>query len=309
MEIFSWQKFKTAHFLVCLFGTIGLTTYSISRYLENGNLTLMQTTKFHSSKEAIYPSFSICILPPFLENKFDIYDTPDINMTSYIQFLQGKLWDERMLEVDYDNVTISLSDNLLDSEFMTHDRKLSTWHPFHYVSFRSSRRKCFTINAPFTDQKPIKGLSLFIKNDIFPSGERESYNLYTYLHFPGQRFTSYYTIRYDWPKRTNNSSKNYAMLFDIKNIDVVTQRNTRHEPCHSNWQNFDQHLMDDIMLDVGCHPPHRNSTYNIPLCTNLTQMKQVDMQPSTSKVDSYDPPCKFILRLDYVYKETDLDYR
>ena len=124
----------------------------------------MQTTKFHSSKEAIYPSFSICILPPFLENKFKIYDTPDVNMTSYIQFLQGKLWDERMLEVDYDNVTISLSDNLLDSEFMTHDRKMSTWYPFHYVSFRSSRRKCFTINAPFTDQKPIKGLSLFIKN-------------------------------------------------------------------------------------------------------------------------------------------------
>ena len=309
MEIFSWDRFKRIYLLVCSLLTNILITYSILRYLENGNLTLMQTTKFHSSMDAIYPSFSLCILPPFLDERFENYNDSSINMTSYIQFLQGKIWDDRMLKVDYDDVTVSLSNNLLDSEFMSHDRKMLTWNPFHYVSFRSSLRKCFTVNAPFTEQKPIWGLSLYIKNSIFPSGKREPYNLYTYLHFPGQRFSSYYTIQYDWAPRTINDSQNFAMLYEIKNIEVDTYRNTRQEPCDSEWQNFDQHLMDDIMLEAGCHPPHRNSTHNIPICSNSSQMKKVDRQPSTTKVDSYAPPCKSILRLDYDYKETDLESR
>ena len=151
-------------------------------------------------------------------------------------------------------------------------------------------------------------MSLYIKNDIFPSGNRNPNNLYTYLHLPGQRFTSYYTVKYGLPKR-NKNSQNYAMLYEIRNIEVATLRNTQQEPCYSDWKHFDQYLMDDIMLDAGCHPPHRNSTYNIQLCSNKTQMKQIDRQPSTSKVDSYDPPCKSILQLDYEYEETNFEDR
>ena len=58
--------------------------------------------------DAIYPSFSFCFVPPFLENAFEIYED-GINITTYSKFLHGELWDERMLAVDYDNVSLLMS--------------------------------------------------------------------------------------------------------------------------------------------------------------------------------------------------------
>ena len=108
------KKCKQEDFF-CLIATIGLSIYSIYRYALNEDNTVVKVTKYLSSKDAIYPSISFCILPPFLRDRFEVYGDSGVNMTSYINFLEGKLWDERMLMVDYDNVTVSLSDNLISA--------------------------------------------------------------------------------------------------------------------------------------------------------------------------------------------------
>ena len=312
MDILSWKKLEYVHFLFCVFATFGLSFYSFSRYLENGDLTVTKVSRFHNNRDAIYPSFSFCLIPPFQEEKFEIYSHHDLNVSSYQKFLQGELWDERMLDISYDNVTVSLSDNLLVAAYGTHDRNrfgnYSLWEPSHYVSYRSSIRKCFTINAPFLDRVQIEWLTVYIKNDIFPEQQRYPKKFLTYLGFPGQRLAALYTEKYDWIMRSNRNVK-YKMKFVIKNINVITQRNTKQEPCFEDWLNYDQFLMDEMMLEIGCHPPHRISTYKLPLCSSATQMKKLDQLPSVAKVDSYRPPCKSIYQLDYVYEEIDLEER
>ena len=109
MEILSWQRINNIFHLLCIAATASLTIYCMCLYYRNEDVSVVQFTKFYSSKEAPYPSFSFCILQPFLEKKFDMYGG-EINMTTYIKFLEGKLWDERMLDVEYDNVTVSLKD-------------------------------------------------------------------------------------------------------------------------------------------------------------------------------------------------------
>ena len=176
---------KNIYILICLFVTIGLSIYSIYRYIKNEDTTLVQITKFLSSKDAIYPSLSLCILPPFLEKNFEEYHNDEINISSYTRFLNGEIWDKQMLRVDYDDVSVSLTDTIINASYITYSSDNFIWDPVHYVSFRSSERKCFTINSPILNTDLLWYFEVTIKNEIFPDGVRSPENsLYVYLHYP-----------------------------------------------------------------------------------------------------------------------------
>ena len=128
-----------------------------------------------------------------------------------------------MLKIDYDKVTVSLNDNLIGAEYNTHSRKSVDWTVKHFVSFRSSERKFFTIKAPFLEKDLIFWSSVKIKNRIFPRGMRtSSHKMYYYLHYPGQRFFAYYTIKTDLESRQKKTT-NFRMEFRVRNIDVIIQ--------------------------------------------------------------------------------------
>ena len=222
--------------------------------MKNEDTTSINLITFLNEKDAIYPSLSFCILPPFLENKFEIYGDKEINMTSYIDFLLGNTWNDRFLKINYDNVTVSLSENLNFAGYYIHSRSYFVWDADYYVSFRSAERKCFTINSPFPKTDFLWYFHLNINNRIFPDGARSAGNeIYTYIHYPGQRFTSYYTIKHDFISRQNESNE-YAMRFEVRNIDVITRRNKLDERCVEDWRNYDTNFMKNLVDEVGCHP-------------------------------------------------------
>ena len=305
MTILNWPKINNLFTILCITATASLMVYCLCHYLRDEDVSSVHFTKFYSSNEAPYPSFSFCILQPFLENEFDVYGG-NVNMSTYIKFLRGELWDERMLDVDYDNVTVSLKENLAYGYAFLQNETGWIWNVTHHVSFRSSERKCFTIDAPDFDKSLNWYFGVYIKNDIFPNGKwpqrKDGGGFFTYLHYPGQRFTSYYTVKNQWPLRSNKS-ENYEMLFIMKNIDVLTHRRKASDMCYEDWKNYDQFIMDSIMVDNKCRPPHWITDKKLPICSNVTEMAKCSLQPSTAQVDRYDPPCGVIERLDYTYQE------
>merc|ERR1712020_847497 len=83
------------------------------------------------------------------------------------------------------------------------------WTPTFYVSFRSAFRKCYTFDIPFLRDKILWQVHIFMDNSIFPKRVRPIQNplgdddlsngeLKTSFHYPGQRFSSYYTTKEDW---------------------------------------------------------------------------------------------------------------
>ena len=93
--------------------------------------------------------------------------------------LQGLYWDEQMIGVDFDNVTPSLSDNLLQIWLTFHNDTVyvydyvlkfsypAGWVPYFHVSFRSSMRKCFTFDIPFMKNQQVHTFGLKVKNSFF----------------------------------------------------------------------------------------------------------------------------------------------
>ena len=303
----SWKKMNNSFFVICLLTTIGLSSYSMYRYLKNEDVTVVKVLAFLSSPDAIYPSFSFCILQPFLKDRFNDYNDDDINMTSYIRFLKGDMWDDRFLKIEYDNVTVDLSDNLMKAEYNTHSNwEYSNWEPIHFVSFRSSGRKCFTVNAPFLETHLLRSFRFEVDKKIIPdANETKQRKVYTYLHYPGQRFTSYYTVKPNLISHRNLSSKD-RISFTVRDVDVITRRNKKNEPCVEDWRHYDDQYMQRLMKKVGCHPPHWKSEHDLPICSDASQMKSFSGQPNTFAVESFGLPCKMIDRLQYFSPERNL---
>ena len=307
MNIFHWKFFTQTTFFLCLFTTIMLSIHSLYRYSDDKDVTLVESIKFHSSKDAIYPSLSLCITKHlFLSNQFAQYGDDAINEKRYAQFLMGSIWDEKLLRVDYDNVTVSLADNLIFSYYVKQDwnwQRLTNpklkWTPKYYISFRSHREKCFTILTPYLELEQLYFLKLIVSNGIFPYGRCE-YCLKTYFHYPGQRLISYHIKREEWKRKSIR--ENYEMYFYIKNQNVITRRSKSGQPCYENWKNHDQYVMNEIMNEAGCRPPHWGTILNLPLCSNTTSMS-IFSEISPAKFDSFKPPCKSIDQLDFSYKE------
>ena len=307
MEFKPLKLLNLIYFILCLLATIFLSVYSILRYLKNEDAIIVKTSTFLASNDAIYPSFTLCIQPPFLDEKFDIYRNDSINATMYRGFLEGKYWHERFLKVDYAYVTANLSENLIDSFYRTHMNKFIHWTPDHYVSFRTSYRKCFTINAPASEKHPIRYTNLKIKNKIFPNGVRSSENrILTYIHYPGQRLATSFTQKNDFTPRSNKNI-NYRMMFRVRNMDVIMRRNKIHEPCLENWKHFDQSFMETMINEIGCRPPYWKISPNMPICEETEEMKTFYFPFSRRSLSSFMPPCRVIDRLDYTYREENLN--
>ena len=308
MKKFTLKYITFVYMVTCFLATISLSIYSLYRYIKNEDTTSIKITTFLSTKEAIYPSLSFCILIPFLKHKFNVYEDKGINMTSYVDYLNGNDWNESFLSVDYDDVTVSLSENLIKAEYWTLSDSNHDWDVDYYVSFRSAFQKCFTINAPFPEKDLLEGFDVHINNSIFPTGSRYDYRDYsdivTYIHYPGQRYTAYYTFKNDFDSRKNENSS-YEMIYKVRNIDVISRRNKIDEPCEEDWKNFDQKIMEKRMNDVGCHPPHWKLESMLPNCTSAKDMKHLSKEPSQYEVALAPQPCRIIDRLDYTYTERD----
>ena len=308
MRVSAFHCINYVYISTCFLATIFLSIYSLHRYIKNEDITLTKITTFLSTKDAIYPSLSFCILDPFLKENFEVYGDKEINATSYVDFLLGNTWNELLEKVDYDHVTISLSESLKSGYYITLNKHYIKWDADFYVSFRSASRKCFTINAPFPERDLLWIYSVNINDSIFPKGARSYSNkILTYIHYPGQRLTSYYTMKQFADSRQNKSNE-YVMEFEVRNIDVISRRNKINEPCVEDWKNYDQFYMENLMNNIGCHPPQWKFDSKFPNCSSDQQMRNLSRQPLAYDVASFTQPCKIIDRLDYTYSESDLGF-
>ena len=69
---------------------------------------------FNEDEESIYPQVSLCFDAPFSDDKLKEVDV-GINSSLYEQFLKGEIWDDRLANLDIENVTLTLEDYVLDT--------------------------------------------------------------------------------------------------------------------------------------------------------------------------------------------------
>ena len=148
--------------ILCLLTALSLCTYWIYKFHLNEETSVVNYKRFSpESGVDIVPTMSLCFDNPFLKNRLAEYGT---DQDAYLSFLEGKSFDEKMLEIDYNYVTLNITNYIKEYQIffknkssmkislasMQHETDIYTSNNFNgyirgsYTAFY----KCFSLEIP-----------------------------------------------------------------------------------------------------------------------------------------------------------------
>ena len=65
-----------------------------------------------------------------------------------------------------------------------------------------------------------------------------------------------------------------AIDFTINNLEIISRRNKRNEPCITNYWEYDHAIVNMHIAKLGCRPPYLQPGKNITTCTSKEKMHQ-----------------------------------
>ena len=274
------RNWTSVFHVICSAAAFSLTCWCVYKYIKDEDVSHVNYRRYHSDKDSIYPSLTLCFNNPFLNYKLVKYGN-GVNTTTYVKFLKGLHWDERMIDIHYDNVTLNIHDYLEEVKIVLANG--SVLHRLHkiepYVDIRSSSLKCFSFDTPFILNVGVEYLVVVLKNSIFPHGYRPTHHNFDIdtgrgggfevrFNYPHQVFRSYFTAKWIWePLGYNYTKKWIGMTFKMKNIEVLKRRTKQLLPCNSEWKHDDEKIMDEIIKRINCRPPHLGATTKHETCS------------------------------------------
>ena len=95
---------------ICIASTGALSAFWLYKYTLNEDLSVFEYKQFYKTEDDVFPVLSLCFRNPFLTEK--LRQNHGINELTYLSFLQGKNLTTKMLEIDYDKITLELTDYL-----------------------------------------------------------------------------------------------------------------------------------------------------------------------------------------------------
>jgi len=130
------------------------------------------------------------------------------------------------------------------------------------------------------------------------------------FHYPNQISSPKQFIKHDWPLRQDNASTNYKMLLDLKNMEVVENRNKWRQPCVPGLPNLDFNITSkNIFRNATCKPHYLNALLsNLTFCTTKEEMKKFHnriIEARFSRKGRENQPCRNLEQLEIKYTEID----
>ena len=311
--------------VLCTIITLVLVFQSLRKYMLDENSTRVNHIKFNYGDPGnIYPSITLCVFNPFLEKELKRY-REDINITTYFDFLKGKLWDEQMMSIDYDRVTVSLMNNFIgvrmtlangsryEYDHIHKKQSPAGWMPSFYITHPladdHAYMKCLSYDIPFIDKSPVRKFHIYLKKSLFPQQyenqpfkfESNASGMRMQFHYPGQRIASKITVS-SWSSSTK-LPKPYTIGFRIFDINVMAYRNRKREPCFDDWLNYDQMLTDEQVMRAGCRPRYWITDKILPVCNTQGEMQRFHKEIDSGTNWKTRPPCKMIRSMQYTCTE------
>ena len=301
-----YQKiFKTA----CVIATLIFTGMWIYRFLLDEDTTTVESRSFFATEDDKLPVMSMCFKQSFDDKMLKQFGE-NTTEKNYVDYLDGKYFDESMMKIDYLSSTTNISDFIISytvwflngSSIDAIRTNVSFKAPYYTYSWNSWGHtvKCFGLEI--TDPK-VKTVAIYMNRDIFPRKIRPANGGFVILfHYPNQVLMSYASAKRTWSIRNNVS--NYQMGFNLVNSEVnILRYKPRFQNCVKDWKNFDKLLLQSHINSVGCKSPYFGDDYKGALCNNERDNKNAVFY--FSRLRDGIPPCRSFESLDYTVTKAD----
>ena len=307
---FNWSNFILVFHICCWTSTVAMICFWIYKYSLNKDLVVIDYKHYHETQQDFPPVLSLCF-----KNNFDRKALKNIgtNETLYLRFLNGEYFDSNLLNFDFKNLTLDISNYL--TRYWIGWRNGSVIYPnidANRKTFLFSTYSGFIWSENFISCygiKVIEGLDfeaygIELKTTVFNSEIRPNLDgFYTFLHYPNQILRSLETTKYAWDKW--NKHYVYSMRFKITGMEVMKRRAKKEKHCSETWESYDDYVLNKHTEAVGCSAPYQDPSNRKEKCNNK---KDISKAYFTLKSDGYglDPPCKVMGKMYFAYEESNV---
>ena len=299
---------------LCTFGAIGLCIYWIYEYWLDEELSVVNYTKYYESSAHVFPTLSLCISNPFIENRLAEYGS---NQTSYSAFLAGEVFSKELMNVNYSYVTTDIADFIkgyetyfknatkirITSELSVEEKKSLTVNSYNgFLSWNEKFVKCFSFIIP--EFKDLESYKILFSNQLFSNGLRK-WQLRAAVHLPKQLLLSWFTCRYTWPDQSKLSR--YKTRIFVRSMDVVVNRNSKKEKCNEHWRGYDDWVARTHAVEVGCTNPYQDIGKELLMCDDKKKMLQSKFYQDIILRKKYMKPCRVMQNIHVDWTEDNYD--
>lgn len=218
----------------------------ILKFSLNEDLCLVDYQPFESDDEDIsLPDVSFCIGDPFINEKLYDFDT---NSMSYLNHLEGNAFNESLLNISYEDVTIDLN-TFLSSAYVTYSNgSLYTVDTIHIQShfsgfWYSLFFKCFLVELNLPKRQNVKYVSLYFNRDLHQYWMKNNYS--NVMAKPNHRHQLFLSETWKYLNGDRKEPYGFTAGFIMTKIEILRKRNKGQNYCMENFTNWDKSVYDD----------------------------------------------------------------
>ena len=289
--ILSRIQIKSVFTIICWCVVCYMIGYWWYKYLDDRDIGVVDISAFKESKEIRHPSVTLCWKNPFILEKLQTYNS-SIDKKSYRRYLRGKMYKDEYARIDYNRVSIDLSNYQLafyeiwrnESAFKPSSlniQYIEVFSGFAYDMFM----KCFWVKHDIEKHHHIKGFSISYDfnatiNDPIKCRKTRP-KLFYKINYPDQFFLGDGLIEAD-------PCENTGMYVWIDELEILERRNSRNRECLDNSKSFDLVSLNKFMSGRICRPPYLTDQIHHPICNNRREM--IDNQVHYDTLSSFAIP-------------------
>ena len=288
--------------LACFSAAFGMTIFWLHRFLKDEDLCLVDYVNYQNALDMPQPMVSICIDYPFIESKLQAYNA---NQDAYVEFLQGKRFDTRLERLDFEDVTMKITDfyqgDILQWRNGTYKEgdypnNINTMPHVTFAGFWYGLPiKCFGLGLPSKDVKygyfafnvdHLQNASHGPGTSLSPCAKN---SLTLIFHVANQMVLTSDIWTEICPQKNINTEQVVDLM--INNVEFVQRRNKPNDPCISNYQEYDSNIMKMHIDKIGCRPPYLKTRKNMTSCNTQEKLKDAMVMDLGDAADESTPPC------------------
>ena len=287
---------------LCLLTAISLCTYWFYKFQLNEGTSVVNFKKFSpESRVDNIPTISLCFDNPVLNDSLAEYGT---DQDDYLSFLEGKSFNEKMLKIDYNYVTLNITNYIkeyqiffkngssvkISQALMQHKTDIYTSNSFngYILGAYTAFYKCFSLEIP--NMKDLMIFRMLVSNEIFRDGLRPvKYKFKTYLHLPQHFLMPGYDYKWTWDYMSRKSI--YKTRFIVRSYEIDRKRNTNENFCYENWNNYDTWVLKQFENEVGCRSPYTLNDGSQKMCKSQDEFRRSYFYRGIVADGKYPKPC------------------
>ena len=311
--------------IMLLLATVGLLVNCAIRFIQNHSTASFDYKTYHKTTKDVYPSLSLCF------TGMGIYDADKLkqiygidNVYEYQMYLRGEMWNETMVNVDYDHVTdhlkdsfneidvaFDLSGNMPAYKWVNQDETSNgTYEPEESdvlssesfplnISQRSALTKCFTFDVSKKTSKKAKRKIIRRFNVSLNVTRSMDVSFALGMHYPGQTTRAipvYSEVDQSMSIFSGNVS---AKLVIVGVTEIIRRRESSKESCNPDSAKTDEFVYKKMAENLECKPSHWKEVDHPNICNTTEAMKKSNfVDRAFVESDDLEPPCDELQDVD-----------